>query len=296
MRRVRSRLSRPVDVRRDLFAAMRGGVGVADVDRRASGMTHDAPSRVTTPHDWARSYADGGLVLIPLHTDTKVPARAWKQYQDRRPERSELAAWWPNVEHVPYGFAVVTGHLSGLTVIDADGPMATAVVRGVVGDDDRVPLVRTTKGLHAWFRFSGERNRAGVMRFSDGSQIDRRGEGGYVAVPPTPGKHWERHAPRQSWQPVPPGWGPSAADERPARPLRVIDGGQAPTWTQAIPQGQRHDTLVRIAGGMVARGCTPDDVLAELHRVNALHCSPPLDARELEVELHGIASSIGGWS
>ena len=250
-----------------------------------------------SPRSWAITYDAGGFVLIPLHRDSKVPARAWKQYQDRRPVRSELAAWWPDVEHVPYGFGLVCGHLSGVTVIDADGAIASAVLLSVVGTDARVPLVKTRHGWHAYFRWNGERNRTAFQKFSDGSQLDRRGEGGFVVIPPTPGKTWQRHARRVDWATVPDGWARSAAEDRPSSRLLVsTEGRPARVWSRVIVAGERHDTFVRIAGGMVRRGAPPSEIEQELVRVNASCCSPPFTPSELAAELAGIVSSAGAWS
>ena len=247
-------------------------------------------------HSWAMTYDAGGFVLIPLHADSKVPARAWKQYQSRRPERSELGCWWPDVEHVPYGFGLVCGHLSGVTVIDADGAIASAVLLSVVGTDARVPLVKTRHDWHAYFRWNGERNRAAFQKFSDGSHLDRRGEGGYVVIPPTPGKTWKRHVRRVDWATVPVGWARSAAEDRPPAPqCTPAVAGPPPTWSRDIEHGQRHDTFVHIAGGMVRRGASPTEIEQELRRLNSM-CSPPFTPHELEVEVSGIVSSAGAWS
>jgi hypothetical protein len=243
------------------------------------------------------TYHEAGFVLIPLHPDSKRPARAWKQYQHRRPERSELGLWWPDVDHVPYGFGLVCGNLSGVTVIDADGPLASAVLLAIVGEASSVPLVRTAHGWHAYFRFGGERNRTAFQTFSDGSHLDRRGEGGYVVLPPTPGKTWHRQARRADLASVPPGWARSASDERPlvTRAAPPTCDHAAPIWERAIPAGQRHDTFVRIAGGMVRRGASPSDIEQELVRMNS-RCRPPFTLAELAAEIAGIVSSVGGWS
>jgi Bifunctional DNA primase/polymerase, N-terminal/Primase C terminal 1 (PriCT-1) len=246
-------------------------------------------------YDWAMAYADAGFVLLPLVASSKIPARAWRQYQDRRPERSELGTWWPDVEHVPYGFGLVCGHLSGVTVIDADGDIASTVLLSVVGTDDRVPLVKTKHGWHAYFAWNGERNRTAFQGFSDGSQLDRRGEGGYVVIPPTPGKSWKRHARREDWTTVPAGWARSAAEDRPPAPVRTPVEGPPPAWSRVITAGKRHDTFLRVAGAMVGRGASPSEIEQELLDLNSM-CSPPFTPRELEVEVSGIVAYVVAWS
>lgn len=60
-------------------------------------------------------YSNLGLCTIPLRG--KFPLSEWKSYQDKRP-----AEWlvhnWDNTSH---NIAIVTGHISGLLVVDIDG-------------------------------------------------------------------------------------------------------------------------------------------------------------------------------
>src|SRR5262249_23646548 len=49
-----------------------------------------------------------------------------------------------------------------------------------------------------------------------------------------------------------------------------------------IPQVTRHATLLRLAGGLRARGLTEGSILTDLAIVNKRHCLPPLDRAELE--------------
>lgn len=60
-----------------------------------------------------------GFSVIPLRRDKK-PLLVWQEFQTRLPSDGELEDWflrrWPDAN-----LGIVTGALSGLVVVDADG-------------------------------------------------------------------------------------------------------------------------------------------------------------------------------
>jgi primase-polymerase (primpol)-like protein len=58
-----------------------------------------------------------------------------------------------------------------------------------------------------------------------------------------------------------------------------------------IPQGQRHKTLVSLAGTMFRRGMSPDAIEAGLAKTNEQHCEPPYEA----AHIRQIVESMAGW-
>jgi hypothetical protein len=74
----------------------------------------------------ARAYLQRGWSVAPQLPGGKKPCVKWKPYQVRRPTEDELGTWfrtWPTA-----GIAVVLGKVSGLFVVDVDGPEAHAVL------------------------------------------------------------------------------------------------------------------------------------------------------------------------
>lgn len=123
-----------------------------------------------------------GLSIIPCHYGTgsakdKTPRiDSWKRFQTTRPTSQEVETWrttWPMSN-----WAVVTGEVSGLFVLDIDSTEGETYCteRGV----PETVEVKTAKGRHLWFRWPGfpVGNRA---RFVPGCDI--RGNGGYVLAP-----------------------------------------------------------------------------------------------------------------
>lgn len=60
-------------------------------------------------------------------------------------------------------------------------------------------------------------------------------------------------------------------------------------WSEIIPEGQRHNTILSLAGELRARGLSPNKVLTELRMHNQQRCQPPLDDKEVEGIAKGIA-------
>ena len=113
-----------------------------------------------------------GLSVIPLLAYGKRPARKWKRYQTQMAELQELIEWFVLHDYSP---AVVTGAISGITVIDCDSAEAT---REALGSGYRTTMrQRTRRGVHLVFAHDGERN---TVRLGGSQGVDRRGEGGYV--------------------------------------------------------------------------------------------------------------------
>jgi hypothetical protein len=128
----------------------------------------------------ARKLAREGFVVIPLLRDAKRPAVRWKRFQTERPTDAELVEWFSDTDHEP---AIVTGELSGITVIDCDTREAAETWPAPS------PIRQTTKrGMHFVFRWNGERNTVAIGGVRG---VDRRGEGGYVVAHPEC-VHWTR--------------------------------------------------------------------------------------------------------
>ena len=111
--------------------------------------------------------------------DGKVPGLQWKQFQERLPTEGEIRDWFSTEQNI----AVITGHLSGVIVIDADSKGAT---QWIVEHLPRTPWqTKTSRGFHMWYRHPGGRvgNRVRINTRDGQLAIDVRGDGGYVIAP-----------------------------------------------------------------------------------------------------------------
>lgn len=129
---------------------------------------------------FAERYTLLGVSVIPCKgPNGKIPAVKWGEYQKRLPTETELAQW---VKLFPgANIGIVTGGLSGLTVIDSDNPeLKLSELFTLFGE---TPLVAFTPrgGYHLYYRYNGERNTPPKNII----KVDVRGEGGFIIAPPS---------------------------------------------------------------------------------------------------------------
>jgi hypothetical protein len=219
-----------------------------------------------------------GLCPIPLKHHSKEPSLTkLAPYLERAATREELSSWsWP-------GVGIVTGPLSGILVLDADGPEGEAELKKY--GHPLTPMVRTPGGgLHLYFKHPHAEVRTGI-RVAPG--LDVKAAGGYVAAPPSVGPSGKAYewivSPREAEPAEPPEW--------------LLQLVERPRWKDAgpigerIPSGRRNQELASLAGTMRRRGAGEEEIQAALGVANRRRCDPPLD----EVEVAKIAHSIAGY-
>lgn len=125
----------------------------------------------------ARYYYNLGWSIVPCPLHQKYPLLAWKHYQAERATEQNIYHWFCR----PSNLALVTGALSGIIVLDIDGPEGMASIEGK--EIPPTPCVRTGRGgLHYYYRHPGFEtgNWAGKL-----PGVDFRGDGGLVILPPS---------------------------------------------------------------------------------------------------------------
>ena len=222
----------------------------------------------------AISLADAALDLlsrrfsiIPVCVKTKKPMIAWKEYQSRHPEQSEVIGWFDGVDPSSVGIGIVTGAISGLTVVDFDTPEAIELAKKM--KFPVTPLVKTSRGEHAYFQYKkGSRN---FQKRDDLPGIDLRSEGGYVIAPPS--MHSSGH--KYSWYS--------------GRSFDEVKLAELPDWVLATesghktmvsvclkgaPVGSRNDSLAKVAGAIIAKDFTLEESIQFCHTWNQKNILP----------------------
>src|ERR1039458_9640582 len=97
----------------------------------------------------ALTYAASGLSVIPLRPKEKTPLFPWAEFQKRRASPDEIRKWWTDTPNANLG--VVTGAVSGLAVVDLDGPMGVA--NGVRMNLSSTMTSLTGGGRHLFYRY-----------------------------------------------------------------------------------------------------------------------------------------------
>ncbi len=118
--------------------------------------------------------------VIPVRGD-KRPLIKWEQYQKERATEKQIKDWfqkWPDAM-----IGIVTGSISGLSVIDIDTEEGFKEIDKLIPDSILMPTSQTPKGgKHLYFQ-SPEKIISNNSRIIPG--CDFRGEGGYIIAPPS---------------------------------------------------------------------------------------------------------------
>ncbi len=138
----------------------------------------DRPDLMNVGDLWGRGWS-----VIPLRPRDKRPSLAsWAPYQKRLPTFEELEQWFLTAPTANVG--IVTGIVSGIFVLDCDSPEAMAWA------EEHLPpcgmRVRTAKGLHLYYPYSGDRlakNKVRTRFAGRQLELDVRADGGYVVGP-----------------------------------------------------------------------------------------------------------------
>jgi len=244
----------------------------------------------------ATFYARWGLSVLAWRyvNENKRPAHPWKLLQSVPRSESDVRDWWTRNPSDNVG--IVTGRASGVVIIDLDSPEALAWAEHLPSTPWRVQTGRGEQRGYAWPGFAVN-NRAHV----GGMALDIRGDGGYVAMPPSVhksgrvytwlGRPWDH----PSLPVYDPSWLP-AEPERPRSPAPPpaatpdVACRRAAAWMakrEPAVQGQGgHGHTVRTAWALASWGLPFGDAWSLLVAWNQT-CSPPWNEAELREILDG---------
>lgn len=224
-----------------------------------------------TRNDHIKKYLSWGWCIIPVVKGEKRPAVNWKEYQNRKPTNEELQKWFSDPD---VGVGLVTGKISGVTVIDEDTYKGKE--NSLLGLDSPVVVNTGGGGRHLFFKYKeGTKNSVNAEMATD-----IRSEGGFTVLPPTlhpSGKtyEWATELPDvlvlpEFVEPLADGW-------------RKV-GGQGEKVDMSeylnVGKGSRDDSLLR-AGLKLANKFTPEEMYPLLVAVNNTY-APPLPQSDLD--------------
>jgi hypothetical protein len=249
----------------------------------------------------ALEYIGRGWSVIPLRFTGSVEDRkkpllpTWLEYQQRIPTDAEVKAWWKKWPAA--NVAIPTGKVSDLVILDMDGPNCSELFRQQKIHLPKTAAVQTGKGYHVYYRHPGNSqtiaNRVALLRDGAGSQVDIRGDGGFVVAPPSVHGNGRVYQwaipPTEAIAPLP--------DEVVALFVREQDESGRVTgkdWVSevidGVADGQRNDTAASLAGYFLClTKCHEESAYFALRAWNALN-KPPLSDKELRNVVTSIAA------
>ena len=204
-----------------------------------------------------------------------------------------IRAWW--VREPLYNVAIATGSISGIFVVDVDGPDAEAALRKLELEFGELPTtveVITGRGRHLYFRISGGRVQNSVGKIALG--IDVRGENGFVLVPPSnhpSGRPYAWSVDAGSTIATAPDWLLSRVS---ASKIRRISSTPPLEWralmADGVDEGQRDNATTRLCGYFCGAISTHSSLVGILQVWNQARCRPPLPPEDIERIVQSIAS------
>ncbi len=248
------------------------------------------PEREGLVLEAALAYAAQGAPIFPCKPD-KSPRTANGFYAATTDE-DQIRRWW--AAHPSDLIGLRTGKVSSVFVLDVDnGGEGLASLAKLEAERGRLPETYTVRtpgnpgkgkepGEQRYFRYPPDAGKVKSSVSELGTNLDVRGDGGYVIAPPSYGYTKDSgefgvfaEAPRWLVEMV--------RDDGPERSHEI---------GEVIPDGRRNASLTSLAGSMRLRGASATAILAALVEENSIKCHPPLPWREVAA----IAKSVGRYA
>jgi bifunctional DNA primase/polymerase-like protein/primase-like protein len=240
--------------------------------------------------DAALAYAAAGLWVFPCRPAAKSPATP-HGCQDATVDPEQINRWWR--ANPDFNVAVATGETSQLFIADVDGLDGAAELRKLEAEHGELPptwdVLTPNHGRHVGFAWPGCPVRNSASKLAP--NIDIRGQGGYVLVPPS-------RLARGIYA-----WSVDCADEIAEAPPWLIDRVAGPQAVAPMPpadwcdlidagvaEGARDTTVTRLAGYLLAQRVDALVTLELLRAWNAARCRPPLPDKDIERIVGSIAA------
>ena len=235
--------------------------------------------------EWALAYAGMGCAVFPLRPRDKRPATE-NGCKAATTDKQQIESWWDACPD--YNIGIATGSISGgLVVIDLDvdedkGISGYESLKDWQRENGELPETWTSitgrGGYHFLYRDgASNRNRAGLYE-----GVDIRGEGGYIVAPPSVHPNGRRY----EWEQRPGDCEIAQADSRVINFLMgpVPENGEKQPFQEpeAIPEGERTSTMIKLIGSLKAKGLDDEAIRAAVQAENDKKCIPPLTDQELE--------------
>jgi len=123
-------------------------------------------------------YQQEGYSVIPIKQNKK-PFIKWEKYQAEKAGPDQVEQWWK--EHPAANIGLITGEISGITVLDPDTQAGIDNLNTLIPDSLQTPVANTPGGgQHFYFKYvPGIPNKARIL-----PDCDSRNDRGYIVAAP----------------------------------------------------------------------------------------------------------------
>ena len=244
------------------------------------------------------------LAIFPLGLYSKVPAisteKGGQGYKDATTDPAQIRAWWAQYPNANIGLA--TGSTNGILVIDIDvnhtpGVDGTETMRDLEHElgklPDTVEVLTPNGGRHLYFKYPAGYNIGSYKSPKENARwpgVDVRGNGGYVAAPPSKIKCSDGARRAYEWE-LSSYPNETEMAELPEAWIKWLDNlcgeGSKQKGPFVLPDPRtvkvttRNSTLTSYAGKLRAEGGEHDFILAKLTEYNKL-LKDPLPDKEVQ--------------
>jgi len=229
-----------------------------------------------------------GFSVIPVRPKDKRPDLVnWEPYIQRHATDEEINEWfrkWPDAN-----IGIVTGRISGVSVIDIDTPEAEEELFRVIPEGIVTPIAVTPRGgKHMFFKYN-----PAVPSVSSKiiPHVDTKSDGGMVVVSPS-----ERQEGRYSWiEELKPSRVPMAEfpatyiekleEARAKAPISKPSGASLPMDGEMFKEGRRDEDLFYVANHLAKSGMPESDIYRIVRGLAQRACDPPFDPAEADIKV-----------
>ena len=241
----------------------------------------------------ALKYADKGWAVFPV-SKAKIPLTE-NGFKDATTDKATISNWFSQYTGANIGIA--TGSMSGgLVVIDVDIDENAGKFGNESLDEwcdknscffsDTLTATTGRGGKHYYFQ-SSEPFGCKVGALKD---VDIRGEGGYVVVPPSKHKNGMYYKWDDEDQEIVSVQNDSDVEYFLHEMFKNDSGGDKFEIPEEAPSGSRNDTLFKIAASYQARGMENEELIQAVQGYNLANCKPPLPEKEVRTIIKSVLS------
>ena len=243
---------------------------------------------------WAQFYYEKmNFSIIPIKKD-KTPYIKWESYQKEKPTIEEINEWWGS-KWPDANIGIVTGKLSGITVIDIDSEKGNQAIEQYLPDNLVTPITKSPKGKHLYFEY--KEGISNATRFLD--DCDIRSEGGYIIAPPSSNGKGKMY----QWLLQPFKNDISALPEELSniiinslyigghKNIKLQEATKATTGYKIL-EGQRDDELFHIGYALAKGFMQEEEVQYYLELMGLYCCDPPFEKDEVKAKIKSITKRL----